>query len=76
MRCIIHSDRYQVAGNWNDIWKAQAPHKACQLLWQLCRGCIPTRFRLAHRHVDCDLSCLVFDTEVEEGIHVFNFLDV
>ncbi|GAU10410.1 hypothetical protein TSUD_419110 [Trifolium subterraneum] len=46
---IIGSDKYHVVGNWNGIWKAQAPHKARHLLWRLCRGCLPTRSRLLER---------------------------
>ncbi|GAU29844.1 hypothetical protein TSUD_223900 [Trifolium subterraneum] len=49
MRYMIGSDKHHVAGNWNGIWKAQAPHKARHLLWRLCRGCLPTRCRLLER---------------------------
>jgi hypothetical protein len=35
---IIRSDKYNVKGNWKKIWKAYAPHKACHLLWRLCKG--------------------------------------
>ncbi|GAU10125.1 hypothetical protein TSUD_418540, partial [Trifolium subterraneum] len=49
MRYLIGSDKYHVMGNWNGIWKAQAPHKARHLLWRLCRGCLPTRSRLLER---------------------------
>ncbi|GAU48171.1 hypothetical protein TSUD_369340 [Trifolium subterraneum] len=28
-------DRHHVEGNWNDIWKAQSPHKTRHLLWRL-----------------------------------------
>ncbi|GAU37586.1 hypothetical protein TSUD_395590 [Trifolium subterraneum] len=74
MRCIFRSDKHHVEGNWNDIWKAQSPHKTCHLLWRLCRGCLPTRVRLAQRYVDCELSCPVCDDEVEDDIHVVGFL--
>ncbi|GAU18647.1 hypothetical protein TSUD_124800 [Trifolium subterraneum] len=71
MRCIFRSDRHHVEGNWNDIWKAQSPHKTRHLLWRLCRGCLPTRVRLAQHYVDCELSCPMCDDEVEDDIHVF-----
>jgi hypothetical protein len=71
MRCIFRSDRHHVEGNWNDIWKAQSPHKTRHLLWRLCRGCLPTRVRLTQHYVDCELSCPVCDDEVEDDIHVF-----
>ncbi|GAU37803.1 hypothetical protein TSUD_276210, partial [Trifolium subterraneum] len=57
MRYLIGSDKYHVMGNWNGIWKAQAPHKARHLLWRLCRGCLPTRSRLLERRVECTLNC-------------------
>ncbi|MCI10567.1 pentatricopeptide repeat-containing protein [Trifolium medium] len=71
MRCIIRSDRHHVASNWNGIWKAQSPHKTRHLFWQLCTWCLPTQFRLAQRHVECELSFSVCHTEVEDAIHVF-----
>ncbi|GAU36186.1 hypothetical protein TSUD_274640 [Trifolium subterraneum] len=71
MRYIIGSDKYHVMGNWNGIWKAQAPHKARHLLWRLCRGCLPTRSRLLERRVECTLNCPVCDEEIEDELHVF-----
>ncbi|GAU43245.1 hypothetical protein TSUD_241360 [Trifolium subterraneum] len=71
MRYIIGSDKYHVVGNWNGIWKAQAPHKARHLLWRLCRGCLPTRSRLLERRVECTLNCPVCDEEIEDELHIF-----
>ncbi|GAU48815.1 hypothetical protein TSUD_99870 [Trifolium subterraneum] len=71
MRYIIGSDKYHLAGNWNGIWKAQAPHKARHLLWRLCRGCLPTCYRLLERRVECNLNCPVCDDEIEDEIHIF-----
>ncbi|GAU50754.1 hypothetical protein TSUD_272690 [Trifolium subterraneum] len=71
MRYIIGSDKHHVAGNWNGIWKAQAPHKARHLLWRLCRGCLPTRCRLLERRVQCNLNCPVCDVETEDELHIF-----
>ncbi|GAU20296.1 hypothetical protein TSUD_337770 [Trifolium subterraneum] len=68
---LIGSDKYHVMGNWNDIWKAQAPHKARHLLWHLCRGCLPTRSRLLERRVECTLNCHVCDEEIEDELHIF-----
>ncbi|GAU32137.1 hypothetical protein TSUD_218880 [Trifolium subterraneum] len=71
MRYLIGSDKYHVMGNWNGIWKAQAPHKARHLLWCLCRGCLPTRSRLLERRVECTLNCPVCDEEIEDELHIF-----
>ncbi|GAU43015.1 hypothetical protein TSUD_28340 [Trifolium subterraneum] len=67
----VRSDKYHVAGNWNGIWKVQAPHKARHLLWRLCRGCLPTRYRLLEKRVECNLNCPVCDEEIEDEIHIF-----
>ncbi|CAJ2669980.1 unnamed protein product [Trifolium pratense] len=71
MKCIFRNDKYHVKGNWKEIWKAHAPHKARHLLWRLCRGCIPTRRRLLERHVDCDVHCPLCEDEVEDDVHAF-----
>ncbi|GAU30671.1 hypothetical protein TSUD_31430 [Trifolium subterraneum] len=71
MRYLIGSDKYHVVGNWNGIWKAQAPHKARHLLWRLCRGCLPTRSRLLERRVECTLNCPVCDEEIEDELRIF-----
>ncbi|GAU24827.1 hypothetical protein TSUD_157400 [Trifolium subterraneum] len=71
MRYIICSDKYHVAGNWNGIWTAQAPHKARHLLWRVCRGCLPTRYRLLESRVECTLNCPVCDEEIEDELHIF-----
>ncbi|GAU29437.1 hypothetical protein TSUD_150070 [Trifolium subterraneum] len=67
----VRSDKHHVAGNWNGIWKAQAPHKARHLLWRLCRGCLPTRCRLLERRVECNPNCPVCDVETEDELHIF-----
>ncbi|MCH95831.1 cytochrome P450, partial [Trifolium medium] len=36
-------------GDWNWLWKAQAPPKAKHLIWRICRECLPTRIRLKER---------------------------
>ncbi|GAU33804.1 hypothetical protein TSUD_221420 [Trifolium subterraneum] len=53
------------------IWKAQAPHKPRHLLWRLCRECLPTRYRLLERRVECTLNCPVCDDEIEDELHIF-----
>ncbi|GAU36753.1 hypothetical protein TSUD_318520 [Trifolium subterraneum] len=70
MRYLIGSDKYHVMGNWNGIWKAQAPHKARHLLWRLCRGCLSTRARLLERRVECTLNCPGCDEEIEDELHI------
>jgi hypothetical protein len=71
MQGIIRSDKFHVAGNWKEIWKAHAPHKARHLLWRLCRGCLPTRCRLLTRNVECEIHCPVCEEEAEDDVHTF-----
>ena len=39
---LLHTDRFHVEGAWQRIWKVNSPHKARNLLWRICRGCVPT----------------------------------
>ena len=54
---LLHTDRFHVEGEWNRIWNVNSPHKARNLLWRICRGCVPTRLRLQSRHVQCEVIC-------------------
>jgi len=40
-------------GFWTGIWKLKAPPKVKNLIWRICRGCLPTRARLLDRGVNC-----------------------
>jgi hypothetical protein len=40
---LLHIDRFHVEGEWQRIWKVNSPHKARNLLWRICRGCVPKR---------------------------------
>jgi hypothetical protein len=71
MQGIIRSDKFHMAGNWNEIWKVHAPHKARHLLWRLCRGCLPTRCCLLTRNVQCEIHCPVCEEEAEDDVHTF-----
>jgi hypothetical protein len=34
---ILRTQRFHVEGEWNCLWKVNAPHKARNLLWRICR---------------------------------------
>jgi hypothetical protein len=68
---LLHTDRFHVEGEWQRIWKVNSPHKARNLLWRICRGCVPTRLRLQSRHVQCEVICPWCDTTVEDDWHAF-----
>jgi hypothetical protein len=63
---LLHTDQFHVEGDWHRIWKVISPYKARNLLWRICRGCIPTRLRLQSRHVQCEVICPWCDTAVED----------
>ena len=48
-----------------------SPHKARNLLWRICRDCVPTRLRLQSRHVQCEMICPWCETAVEDDWHAF-----
>jgi ribonuclease HI len=56
--------------DWSSIWKIHAPSKAKNLLWRICKGCLPTRARLQERHVPCPLACPLCDHMMEDDWHV------
>ncbi|XP_058784947.1 uncharacterized protein LOC131659838 [Vicia villosa] len=51
------SGKNGVEGNWNALWNIIAPPRAKQLLWRICRGCLPTRSNLQKHHVQCSSLC-------------------
>jgi len=46
MMKLLHIDRFHVEGEWHRIWNVNFPHKARNLLWRICRECVPTHLRL------------------------------
>lgn len=58
-------------GYWTGIWKLKAPPKVKNLIWRICRGCLPTRARLLDRCVNCTSMCALCDRNYEDAIHVF-----
>ena len=58
------------SGCWSDIWKLKAPPKVKNLIWRICRGCLPTRDRLLDRGVNCTSMCAMCEGTYEDAIHV------
>ncbi|GAU14523.1 hypothetical protein TSUD_250650 [Trifolium subterraneum] len=56
--------------DWKNLWRIHTPPKAKHLLWRICKGCLPTRTRLQHRHVFCQLSCPLCDNSNEDDWHI------
>jgi len=73
-------------GSWNNIWRLKVPPKVKNLLWRMCRGCLPTRVRLQDKGVSCSTNCGSCGSDYEDlnhllfecrfAIHVWNFSGV
>lgn len=40
---LIDVSHLRRLGNWKNIWRLEVPPKVKNLLWQMCRGCLPTK---------------------------------
>jgi hypothetical protein len=61
----------RVNGCWNLIWVLQAPPKVKNILWRICRQCVPTRDRLREKGVDCPQICALCNCDEEDIMHLF-----
>lgn len=57
-------------GFWNGIWKLKAPPKVKNLIWRICRGCLPTCAKLLDKRVNCTSVCSMCDGNYEDDLHV------
>ncbi|KEH19096.1 hypothetical protein MTR_8g037330 [Medicago truncatula] len=53
MEEIADNSHLHLPGNWYGIWRFKVPPKVKNLIWIVCRGCLPTRARLLDREVNC-----------------------
>jgi hypothetical protein len=58
----IDTSHLRGEGPWNLLWKAKLPQKVKNLMWSVCRNCLPTRTRLIQKGVDCPSSCILCDS--------------
>lgn len=63
---LLHTDWFHVDGERHMIWKVNPPHKIRNLLWRICRWCVPNHLRLQSRHVQCKVICPWCDTVVKD----------
>jgi hypothetical protein len=57
----------KMTGNWNLIWKLKIPPRVKNLLWRICRQCIPTVCALCNEH-DEDSRHIFFDCSSSKNI--------
>jgi hypothetical protein len=67
---IAENSHLHRVGSWDRIWRLKVPPKVKNLLWRICRGCLPTRARLLDKGVNCTSLCGLCDESYEDTIHV------
>jgi len=55
---LVDSSHLRCAGYWSSIWKLKVPPKVKNLVWRMCRGCLPTRVRLLDKVDSSHLRCM------------------
>ena len=60
-------------GYLSGIWKLKSPPKVKNLIWRMCRGCLPTHVRLLDKSVQCPTptQCVSCDSNHEDLAHIF-----
>jgi len=71
MEDLVDTSHLHKPGFWSGIWKLKVPPKIKNLIWRMCRGCLPTRVRLQDKGVQCSLHYVSCDHPLENLIHVF-----
>lgn len=46
MNELLDTSHFKMQGSWDLIWKLKVPSKVKNLIWRICRNCLPTRIRL------------------------------
>jgi ribonuclease HI len=57
-------------GPWSSIWKLKVPPKVKNLVWRVCRSCLPTQARLLSRGVQCPAHCVLCNEGEEDSTHI------
>jgi hypothetical protein len=68
---LIDTSHLSRPGLWHLIWNLHTLLKVKNLMWRVCRICLPTRVKLRTRGVNRPHSCVFCDAESEDNIHLF-----
>lgn len=60
-----------VAGDWKDIWRLKVPPKIKNLIWRMCRGCLPTRVQLQDKGVSFPTRYASCSSKHKDLNHIF-----
>jgi len=55
---LVYVSHIRLLGYWYDIWRLKVPPKVKNLIWKMCRGCLPTRVWLQVKGVQYPTICL------------------
>jgi hypothetical protein len=68
---IVDMSHLHRNGFWGGIWKLKVQPKVKNMVWRVCRECLPTRVRLKSRGVNCPSSCVFCNDPHEDCYHMF-----
>ena len=68
---LIYFSHLRRPGNWSSIWKLKVPPKIQNLIWRMCRDCLPTRMRLQDKGVQCPTHCVSCDSGQEDMAYLY-----
>lgn len=68
---LVDLSHLHVPGFWSRIWKLKVPPKVKNLVWRMCRGCLPIRVRLLDKGIQCPTQCVNCDSNHEDFKHIF-----
>ncbi|XP_045802907.1 uncharacterized protein LOC123896579 [Trifolium pratense] len=65
---LIDISHLHVNGSCNLIWALQIQPKVKNLIWRICRRCVPTRVRLRDKGVDYLQTCALCNNDEDDNM--------
>jgi len=70
MNELLDTSHFKVQGAWDLVWKLKMPPKIKNLVWRICRNCLPTRRRLRDKGVNCTANCALCRLSEEDSLRL------
>jgi len=70
MNELLDTSHFKVEGTWDLIWRLKVPPRVRNLIWRICRNCLPTRTRLCDKGVNCTVVCALCTVDEEDSVHL------